>query len=243
MDFRYQSPAHLVTSILRQCSRYADRTGEADEDFFWNLTIGKRIQCLLTIATEGGRSKLEIHLTCQNEDCRETMELELCLEDIATRQQTADETEFVSVGDDGRTYRLRRPTGRDQQEWLDKSLPDEDAAVREMVATLLIDERSAASAPSAWTRSQLEAFNSAMEDADPLPAMLLDVKCPVCGLRGEYNFDLERLALRLLEESQRKLRHSVHRLASAYHWNEREILAIPERRRRQYLDLIEKEER
>ena len=52
--------------------------------------------------------------------------------------------------------------------------------------------------------------------------------------------DLEATCLALLAAEQPRLIDDIHALARAYHWTEAEVLAVPPRRRRQYLDRIER---
>jgi hypothetical protein len=64
------------------------------------------------------------------------------------------------------------------------------------------------------------------------------VECDICGRPNDHEIDLFETALEMLARAQRSLIVSAHRLASHYHWSEREIFAVPEWRRRQYLELI-----
>ena len=93
------------------------------------------------------------------------------------------------------------------------------------------------------TASTLDALREPLEEAwarlDPAAGLVTTVVCPLCDTTVEVLFDsFSLLAAELRYTSSILL--EVHRLASAYHWTEAEILALPTRRRRGYLSLIDK---
>jgi hypothetical protein len=63
--------------------------------------------------------------------------------------------------------------------------------------------------------------------------------CPDCGGRLDCSLDVVSFVLEEIRRRARRLLREVHVIASAYHWSESEILALPEERRRRYLSLIE----
>jgi len=60
--------------------------------------------------------------------------------------------------------------------------------------------------------------------------------CPACGASNEIAVD----PYLVLAASPEELFVEVHLLASAYHWSEAEILALPRARRQLYLRLIDR---
>lgn len=240
IDFNQQLPPHLVTQVLKCCTR--DITGETpDQAFFWDLTISKRIECLLAIATLGGSSELSIHLRCSNETCQEPMEIEISLEEVADQHRTDATDPIIPIGDD--TFMIRKPTGNDQLEWLKSSFPNEDAAIKAMIRTLLHDNDKAGSGQQIPISDDLvKTINEAMEEFDPLVNFSLRVYCPHCNREDHYTINLEDLCLNELYKSQLNLLQTIHCLAAHYHWSEQQILSIRPWRRSHYLALIEKEE-
>jgi hypothetical protein len=111
-----------------------------------------------------------------------------------------------------------------------------------MAESLVVDEyrlhfRRAAARDERW----LEEANRIMEEADPLVDFRLRVNCPFCSMQESYRVDLAELSLRRLRSAQRGLIVGVHRLATRYHWSEREIFEVPAWRRRMYLALLDNE--
>jgi hypothetical protein len=78
----------------------------------------------------------------------------------------------------------------------------------------------------------------AMANADPLADVRLDVTCPECGIAWKSSFDIGAFLWREIDAWARRLLSDIYRLASAYGWSERDILAMSPRRRGMYLDLV-----
>jgi hypothetical protein len=242
IDFNQKLHPYLVTQILECCA--CDKNGEPPEKaFFWDLTIGKRIECVLAIVMSGRASKLPIHLRCLNQTCQEPMEIEFSLEEMAALQHRSDDADPFAIQIDSRNLQFRKPTGGDQLEWLEGSFPDEDAAIKRMIQTLLCNDEEAGFdheflIPDEWVKT----IDEAMTEVDPLVNFSLTIHCPHCDEDGLYFINLEESLLHELHKAQKNLIETIHRLAARYHWSEQQILSIPPWRRFHYLALIEKEE-
>jgi hypothetical protein len=84
----------------------------------------------------------------------------------------------------------------------------------------------------------LEAAEQAMAEADPLADIWFSLRCEDCEHGWSAPFDVTSLLWEECAFSAQRLLHEVHVLASAYHWSERDILALSAARRRFYLDCI-----
>lgn len=242
IDFEQEFRPFLVTEILQCCT--ARKTGECvDLDFFRELTIGKRIECLLAIATSGGASEITLQLNCLNEACGELMEIQLSQEEIKGLQPHEEDSQTCRIPVNGRDYFFRKPTGSDQMEWLKSSFPDEETAVEAMIRTLTVrDEAAGTGRETRMSQKWIEAVNEGMKAYDPLVNFDLTVFCPACNQESRCVLDLEEILVRKLYKIQLELLHTVHRLASHYHWTEPQILSLGPRRQAHYLALIDKEE-
>jgi hypothetical protein len=185
------------------------------------------------LVTRGGRFFLTVR--CENPKCKTTLDLPLDLKDFT---RTEDPRETNAVTEDGRTLKLRVPTGDDQRQWLSAfagaDAPDTRAIARALVAA--VDDEPPG---TIWRDSWLPAVERALEEADPLTNLEVQTTCPECGASLAVALDLEAELLRLLALEQPRLLDEVHRLAAAYHWSEAEILSLPGARRREYLRRIE----
>ena len=243
IDFAQESRPHLVTELLCGCT-CAEHGQAPGEDFFWDLTIGKRLEALLTIATVGGAVGLSVPLRCKAATCQAAIAIELTLAELAELQQQADATPTVKAPIAAQTLHLRKPTGRDQLAWRKQSYADEHTAVSVMIDSLLLGQdgqvnQRQSEIPATW----MEVIGALLAEADPLVNYAIAVACPVCDQVDRYPIDLDQLALAELQGTQNQLIESVHRLAQHYHWSESQILAIAPWRRARYLGLIEKEEK
>lgn len=239
VDFNHTVRPYLVTRILESCTR--DAQGEAvEQSFFWNLTVGKRIECLLSLTAFGEHSEIPFTFLCPNEVCGQELETELSLAEISALQEQTNEAEPVSIRFQDGVLALRRPTGTDQLAWLKSRFEDQETAAREMFRTLRLE--GAVNAIDRGSFGELvQAVNEAMEEHDPLINFNLRVQCPFCKAESPYEIDLETLSLHWLRQAQLSLLASVHRLAAHYHWSEQQVFSVPYWRRAYYLGLIEKE--
>jgi hypothetical protein len=150
----------------------------------------------------------------------------------------ADLEEFAWRPRPDAEIRVRLPTGDDQRYWL--SNPPRDSGW-ETLATRLVTQLNGQPLPAGWTvpPAWLEEIGSELQRRDPLGNLDLRTPCPECGDELAVEFDLEATLLELLGKEQQRLLDQVHRLASAYHWSEAEIVALPGHRRRYYLSRLE----
>jgi hypothetical protein len=187
-----------------------------------------------------GAAPVALQLRCPG--CGEASEVELPLDALAALGEAAEREPLleveVEVGE-GRTIRVRRPTGEDQRRWRGRAYATPREAERQLLASLLEPLDGAVPIPD---DAMVEAAAAAMEALDPLPALRLATPCPACGGESEHPVDLESVLVARLERRQRGLLREVHRLASRYGWTEREVMSLSAHRRRAYLEMIDAEE-
>jgi hypothetical protein len=221
-------PPSLGTTLLARCMQDEDgaRLPAAEA---WRWTICERLQALLAIAEATHGPALEAVCACA--DCGARIALDLQVPTF--RQPASAQVEWRDAS--GHRLWARLPNGEDLRAWAEEDGCD--------VATLASRLVSAANGATdvRLSRADLDALAEALDAADPLTALTLDVACPECGAVAPVAVDLERLVLDVLHRRQRAAIDDVHRLARAYHWREADILALPEARRRAYLDRLEAE--
>lgn len=241
VNFDQYPPPFIVTSLL-QCCTVVKEGGVPDQGFYWDLTVGKRIECALTIATLKSEERLAVELQCSNSACREEIEVDVPVRELIDLQRHADEEGLVELKIEGQSVPLRKPTGRDQLEWLKLSFSDDTDALRTIIQTLAKDGENFAHLLRVPISDVLVGtLGKSMEESDPLVGYTLTAHCPYCEGEDAYQVELQELVLRRLREAQTNLIASIHKIALRYHWNEPEILAIPPWRRRRYIARIEEE--
>lgn len=84
----------------------------------------------------------------------------------------------------------------------------------------------------------VDELTAQLERDEPLAAMRVGLKCPNCSHAWETVFDIANFFWLELDAWARRILREVHTLASAYGWNENEILALSPQRRQLYLEMI-----
>lgn len=171
-------------------------------------------------------------LTCVGNcpGCGEPLELSFSVSDFLTSAVAPPSEVEISVGDESLRFRL--PT------WVDLAAIATASGRTDPRDTLLQRcllgaevERERFSAPVQ------ESVATAIEEADPLAEMLIEIGCAQCDSQFEARFDIVEYLWADVEVRSRRLLGEVHALASAYGWREAEVLALSPARRRVYLEM------
>lgn len=84
----------------------------------------------------------------------------------------------------------------------------------------------------------IAAVERALDRADPLANVEVELRCPACSWRWATTFDIVALLLPALDAWAQRVLGEVHTLAAAYGWREADILALSPRRREAYLAMV-----
>ncbi len=189
-----------------------------------DLTVGTCDRLLAQLRGRLFGPSIDVISTCAS--CGRELECTIDLADLWPSRPDAVSDAGIEVVLDGRQMRCRPLSNRDLVE-LAALAPARRPA--ELVARCIGDD-----APPA-TPSVVAQLTEVLATADPGSAALLDVAC-VCGARSEAELDIRSFLWAELSVWAEHLLTDVHRLASAYGWREDEILALPPRHRRAYLE-------
>jgi hypothetical protein len=204
---------------------------EMDGDSLSGLTIGQRDGLLLHLREWTFGPQITALAACAA--CGEQIELSF----RSTELRGPGPASEVSLALDGFTLRLRPPTTSDL---VAASHPDLARARVELLERCVVTARyletpvEAAHLPDAV----LDAAEHCLADADPHADIGVAVVCPACGARRAAAFDVVSYFWREIEAWAVRTLRDVHTLATAYGWNEQEILALSPLRRQCYLDLV-----
>jgi hypothetical protein len=222
--------AATITELLGGCLAEPDETAAED------LCVGDREALLLHLRRTAFGERIEAMVDCPQ--CRERLDLELRTSDLLLPPGELARPRFaVSVEANGAGWRtvLRRVTGADQQAVLDAEDPA-TALLRRCVVELVRDDGVA------WPVEDIPdelagALDEVLRRSDPQAEIHLDLACPACGHGFTAPFDpTAQLFAELAAESSLLLRE-VAAIARAFHWRERDILALPRGRRQAYAAL------
>jgi len=168
--------------------------------------------------------------------CSAESEFELSADELSSLADRFRESETVSATAGGIQITLRRPTGRDQLEWLGDTQGTPEVMLRRILVAPQLDELEQ---HGVGIDAVEAALDGAMDEFDPLPGFEMQVVCPECGASTTAAPALTASALQRLVSAQERLLDDVHTIALNYHWTEAEILAMPAWRRQGYLARIE----
>ena len=180
-----------------------------------NLAVGDRQFLARQLAIHLGKDPIWLTAMCRT--CGESFDFLIRQGDLPVKA-AGEGFPFAHAG----SLRLRVPTGADQEAIAE--LPDFEA-----MQTLFDRCRIEGS-------GDISAAEAALESVAPEVTVTVLAGCPACHADNDLFVDpylgLPARAEPLFDE--------IHRLASRYHWTERDILALPRARRQLYLRLIER---
>jgi len=224
-------PAERVTLLLGRC---AEVGGETGPDAARALSAGDRVALLLELRRLLAGDSLPCVLDCPWPDCGERLELDLDVGDLLAAADGAGRTHELEFGGERLVFRL--PTGADEEVAARVAVEQgPEAAVDVLRRECLVNP------PPSPPPGLDDALGAAIAGADPYAEISLALRCPVCERDGEVAFDAASYLWRDLEARLARLDRDVHALASRYGWSEAEILALGERRRARYLELVDLE--
>lgn len=240
IDFNAGTSLTLITKLISNCTTRREQK-VIEDNFFWDLTIGQRIECLVKIASNDKSPFIVTVLKCQEKGCTERFELRLTHDNIFSQPlHTGGECDTCTVDIFGTDIQLRRPTGYDQLSWQKLEHANQMDLMRHIVTNLISDSSLLCGMEQEYSTAEIiQQIGNKMTELDPLIDYKIKLECPYCKIKNLYEVNLEKLSLRKLRQIQKDLLYIVHEIACNYHWTEKEILAIPDVRRKLYLSMIE----
>lgn len=233
------SAAFKTTALLSRClsrdgatpvgTTFARRLSIGDREaallHLWRITIGDRLDCVLTCPS-----------------CLEKMDLELRVGDLLVspcEQMQGTYSHTIAGGDQSYEVRFRLPTGGDQEDAAKLALYDLEAATQKMLEKCIeqvngcvVDQIPAAVA---------EVLPQVIRELDPQAELVLCAACPACQMEFQVLFDTGLFVYQELDRACSRIHREVHLLASYYHWGEAEIMAMSDAKRQLYLELVREE--
>ncbi len=223
---RRLGPVDQTAHLLRAGHPYL--TSEEVE----NLSLGQKEALLLQARQAWFGEQLASVAACPA--CGERVEFSFTAADLGAIDYPAPPAR-LSVTLAGRPYQLtlRSPTLGDWRQAAGSGA----ALFQRCVLDVQADGEAAdmAAAPEALA----DAAAHALQQADPLLEIELDLTCPACGQAWAAPFDARAFIWQELETWAWRTLHTVHRLAAAYGWSEGEILRLSAWRRQFYLALLD----
>ncbi len=210
---------------------------QASPDWLPGLSIGERDAELLALREQLFGPEMAGVAVCPQ--CRGRLDLTLNTWEMRSACGPEPKAE-VAFSVAGYELQFRHPNSQDLAAALDSDQTDADAAQDRLLGCcLLTAQRDGASvACNQLPREVVDAVSGRMARADPLADIQLAVSCPVCNHHWRVAFDIVSFLWSEIDGLAARLLRDVHALASAYGWQERDILALSPVRRQFYLALL-----
>jgi hypothetical protein len=251
--------ASVVTELLTGCVERVGTLATIDAGLVRGLLVGDREYLLVRLRQMAFGSEVETVWHCDNSNCRKPMDIAFSIADLVVERKTAPTRFFthrlsandfgVAPGEGGNCdnceVEFRLPTGADQEALAAIFYVDPDAAVDHLLARCVrrIGDGGGTGEASIerLTADARQEIGGVMGHLAPQVAMELDLTCPECQTSFVANFDFTAFFLAEMKAGLNRLEHEVHLLARRYHWSEREILSLPRKKRRRYIQLLQEE--
>jgi hypothetical protein len=185
--------------------------------------LGRRNQALAELRGACFGSRLEAWTACPR--CGEKLEFQMDTRSLVAPLAPAHD----AINIKGESF--RPPNSRDLAIAARERNP-RTAAIRLMEAC-----RSEVGEPLAWSEQDIDEAGEQMALADPMAEIRLTLDCPACSNQWDETLDIGEFFWTEVASRARLVLRDVHILASAYGWNEREILSLTEARRAIYLEM------
>jgi hypothetical protein len=209
----------------------------AAADVLARLPLGRRDELLLDLR----RALFGRHMACTAwcPACSERCEWTCTVESLRLPADgAAGEPPDHEWSSEGWHVRFRSPNGLDLAAL--NGCADEAAARRRLLERCVLDAAHAGQpiAVGELPAAIIDSLASAMAQADPQADISLALTCPACGHQWDVDFDAGAFLWAELDAWAQRVLLDVHRLASAYGWSERDILALSPARRARYLAMV-----
>lgn len=202
------------------------------------LSLGQRNLALLRLREHLFGCNIISATSCSN--CQESVEMQLNVESLYCQfdyDEAIVKKEFVfHVADYQGTFRVL--TSADLESIV--TINDEQLARQQLVqrCMLSLDHYGEPEATTQLSDEVVEGLEQALSEADPLAEIHLKLTCPTCQHCWMAELDIAGFLWEELEQRALSLLVEIHWLAWAYGWNETDILALSDMRRRYYLEMI-----
>lgn len=204
---------------------------QADAAQPWaDLPLGVRDAQLVALRSNWFGNEFQTVLRC--ESCGEMLSATLDLRNLPP----APATNEIHVGE----YSVRLPTTRDLAALAEPAgtLPQDGADAAALCLLQRLTEPAADSPASPVSHSNAVDIEAALEAADPLAHVEVDLVCEHCSHRHTRALDIAACLWDDVQAQGERVLAEVDALASAYGWTEGEILSMPTTRRRLYLERL-----
>jgi hypothetical protein len=218
-------------ALLLLSAAYSDMSIEDIEE----LSIGERDTRLLRLRESVFGQQLSSVLECPV--CHTSLEIDFNIEEILMNSQPGPEKP-LSLADSSYEVQFRLPNSRDLEAV--SGCPDLSESRRVLVQRCLVSAHNTVGNISfdELPPEILDKIEDHMSESDPQADIQLSISCSFCGNIWQETLDIISYFWQEINSWAHRVLYQVHKLASAYGWSERDILALSPPRRQFYLDAV-----
>ncbi|AIF82578.1 hypothetical protein NTE_00497 [Candidatus Nitrososphaera evergladensis SR1] len=236
LDLPAETPIYRrAIALLGRLAHFKDVPPENSEEITRQLCLGDRSALLLNIRRSMLGDRISLVLPCTN--CGNNLSADLSITQLL--EGGARERREVYEVQAGKYQLAIHPvTGADQDALFAKahSRTDFQATLVRMCIRSCVPSLPAT---DGIPDEVYEAVSSTLEEVDPLSDTIIRVSCPECNRSFSASVPIERLFFQDTGIAARnQLEKDIHWLAFHYHWSEKDILSLPIKKRKAYIDLI-----
>jgi len=201
------------------------------------LSIGQRDLYLLQLRERLFGQRLLNTATCPQ--CNERIEWENKTTDFIADTVADDNTvKTFELTTKDSTLHFRLPNSLDMAAIA--NIKNTEQAQQQLVSRCLLEHAFASEdyAPTQLPPTIIQGFSEQIEHLDPQADIRIQLNCPACQHRWDVLFDVPRFLWMEIHDWAQQMLQTVCKLATAYGWSEREILALSPVRRQLYLGML-----
>jgi len=258
-------PARLVSQLIAQSLQSLGQIDSPDEPICDQLLIADREFILLKLRQMTFGNRVQSSLLCPWPDCGKKLDIDFKLSDIPITEVESLKSEYpVEINrwplkddlletvdaTDLQTVYVRLPNGADQIALSELGIHNPADALSQLLSRCITRVGSDAGVSQT---GELEAFidqlspeqkrqlDQGMEAHAPNLDLTMEMQCPDCQREFVAPFQIQDFFFGEIQTDYELLLREVHYLAFHYHWSESEIMAMPKKKRRQYIDILSSE--
>ena len=225
------SPFTRSISVLERVVSFGDRASSAIRDVLTRLPIGDMTALILQMRKMTFGENLHCLITCPA--CRVEMSVDLKISQLL-EEPLAEPKETYETRVSDFKLSLRPVTCADIEHL--KEYSNGSSLAERLVRSCIISSEPLL--PAEIENYFLEMIGSRLSELDPQADLVMDLACPGCKHLFQIPFFPEDFLLKEIDAMEPQFEREVHWLAFNYHWGEEAILSLVLRKRKRYVDLI-----
>lgn len=208
---------------------------ETNPETLAGFSIGCRDTCLLLLRERLFGSRLVNNAVCPQ--CASRLEWEQDIADILVDTSELSANREFSLEYDDYDISFRLPNSLDLSAI--EGITDVQTAEQQLIKRCILSAQCAGVSYDAGQLPEtvVKALNNRIEALDPQAEVRIRLVCPECSHDWEVLFDIASFLWAEINVWAERMLQTVHKLARAYGWTEREILALSPVRRQLYLGM------